>query len=403
MDTKKMKQTLIILSLMAVLGCCKSQTGVLGKRVYETVGNIFSVQFNASSGSLFTRTGSSGTWTYGSGGLSLSGTGTNTADNFIEYSGWYTDLEKSTAEITFTPTSDGNGIGVGFITSFGAPRYYYGLIVLTGANKGQLRFEQYVSGSITNRANSGTTLFNVTNGQEHKLSLRRTPDSMFVTITNTVTNASQSLGYAAQFTSNATVNHYKAGRMAVIWYGGSQTVTNFRYYSPIVKNPRLLFTGDSNMQGCYVGSNSNRYVIKLDSATVARIEVTCGSGNTGADIVNLLPEILLINPRALFVNIGTNGVTQANIDTIRNTCSRNNIPVFLSTIFPLSSGVNSNNSIIRGESGVTLIDFDATLLNGGSGLYSGYDSGDGTHLNAAGDSAVFTQLLSDLGTYLSSD
>lgn len=402
MNIKKMKQTLIILSLIATIGCCKSQTGGLGKRVYDTVGNIFNVQLNASSSSSFIRTGTSGTWTYGSGGLSISGTGTNTADNFIEYP-FYTDLEKRTTELTFTPTSDGNGIGIGYITSYSTARYYYGMIVLTGENKGQLRLETYVGGTITNRANSGTSLFSVTNGQEHKLTLTRTPDSIHLTITNNVTHASQTLGYAMQFTNNSTVCHYKAGRMAIIWYGGSQTVTNFRYYSPIVKNPRLLFTGDSNMQGCYASSNNNRYVIKLDSAVVGRLEVTSGSGNTGSDIVNLLPEILLIKPQALFVNIGTNGVTQANIDTIRNTCLRNNIKVYLSTIFPLASGVNSNNSIIRGETGVTLIDFDATLLNGGSGLYSGYDSGDGTHLNAAGNNVVFTQLMSDLGTYLSVD
>lgn len=397
---KKMKQAFIILSLLAVIGCSKSQvtSGYLGVIVPDSVGNIFNVTFNASSGSLFTRTGSSGTWTYGT-GLSISGAGTNAPDNFIEYTGWYTDLEKNSTELIFTPTSDGNGIGIGYIGS--NSRYYYGRIILSGASKGQLRFESVISGTVTNRVNSGATLFTVTNGDQHKLTLTRTPTLITLTILNTVTNATQTLNYTISYITAVDFDSYKVGREAIIWYGGSQTVTSFRYSSPIVKNPKILFTGDSNMAGAFAGSDANRYSKKLDSAVVARIEVLAGGGNASGDIVNLLPEILLINPQAVLVNIGTNGIQQSDINKIRDTLTAHSIKVYLSTIFPNASGVNAGNSIVRGESGVTLIDLDATLLNGGSVLYPGYDH-DGVHINQAGNAAVYTKLLSDLSTYLSS-
>lgn len=390
-----MKKLLTIILLFS-FGCPKCQSGYLGVISNDPLGNIFNVAFASADSTLFTRNGSSGVWTYGSGSLSISGTGQNNSNNNIYYTNWITDLEKSSCEIIFTPTGDGSGIGLGFAGSNGFDMI--GRIILTGATKGQLRFDGGNAASVNHATSS--TLFSVTNGQQHKLTLTRTPSQVFVTILNTVTSATLTLTYNVDFTTTA-FDSYKAGNIGVFWYGGSQTITNFRYFSTMLKQPRILFTGDSNMQGAYAGSNDARYTIELGNAVKNRLEVVSGGGNTSADIVKLLPEILLITPQSVFVNIGTNGITQSDIDTIRNRLTRNNIKVFLSTIFPTTSGVDGQNSIIRGESGVTLIDFDSTLINGGSVLYSGYvTTGNCCHLNSTGNMAVYTQLFLNLTGYL---
>lgn len=387
-----MKTVVSILCAILLISGCNGQKGYLGLRVSRPIGDIFNVTFSDST--QFTRWGSYGTWTYSEDGLSISGTGTNDGGNILSYTNWVTDLEKSVCELTFTPIEDGAGIGVGFAAS--NSQNMLGKISLTGSTKGRLYFD---GGFGNNRANSGDSLFTVINGDEHKLTVTRTPDSIFVTILNTVTGATQTLSYKVDYTLDGNFDSYKAGKIALFWLGGSQKVTRLRYYTDIYSSPKMVFTGDSNMQGAYADSNNARYAIRLANAVKDRIEIVAGAGNTSQDVVNLLPEILLINPEAVFVNIGTNGITQANIDTIRNVLVRNNIKIYLGTIFPTTSGVNANNSIIRGESGVTLIDFDSTLLNGGSVLYAGY-AANSIHLNAAGNNAVYTQLLSDLIPYL---
>lgn len=391
-----MKQVALLLMLISFFSCSKCQTKYLGYTVPQPeLGTIFSS--NLSSGASFTRTGSSGTWSYNISGLSISGSGTNAPDNFIEYP-WYTNLENNETGVSFTPTADGNGIGVGYVGSNG--RYYYGRIILTGSEKGQLRFDAVQSGIVTNRVNSGSNYFNVENGQQYTLNLKRTQDTIFLTVRNTASLDSQVLKYPLNYSTALNFDSYKTGRMGIFWLGGDQTVTNFYYKSDIKKNPKLLITGDSNMQGAFAGTASSRYGSILDSSTTDRVIIVAGAGNFSGDIINLLPEILLINPVAVMVNIGTNGITEANINTIVSTLSSAGIKVYLMTIFPTVNGVNlSGNAIIRAKTGVTLIDMDATLLNGGSSLYPGYDH-DGLHLNAAGNRAVYDKLKTEFATLL---
>jgi hypothetical protein len=365
------------------------------------IGYIFNTQLTNSALSI--RTGSSGTWSYfNNSWLNISGTGTNAPDNYIEDLGWITDLEKNTRDVFFTPTVDGYGIGIGMIATISGSHYgWFGRIVLTGATKGQLRFEGISADAPVSVSNSGTTYFTVTNGQEHKLSLTRTPDTLTLTITNTVTSATQSLKYAAPYVSGTFQGH-RANHLCIFWYGGSQTITGRRYYSPILRNCKLLFAGDSWSEGAYAGSNANRYFAKLQAVVRDRLEIDAGASNTSADIILLLPEILLLKPHRVLVSIGSNApFTQANVDTIRNVLTRNNIPLYFTTVIPRASGKqNTQNAIIRAETGITLIDYDSTLCNGTSALYSGYNSGDGVHPNAAGNNAVYTQLLVELANYL---
>lgn len=386
---------LLILLVFAL--SCNGQQGYLGLRTEPVIGNIFNVPVGPLSSGLFSRTGTSGTFNYTSNGLEISGTGTGLPDNFIEYSNWYSDIEKSKTEIKFTPISDGNGIGIGYVGS--NTRYYYGRVVLTGSEKGQLRFDAVQSGIVTNRVNSGTSYFNVVNGQEHTLTLERKPDTIYLTISNS--SGSQILKYPQSYANSSTFDSYKAGRIGLFWLGGAQTVKNFSYSTPIRKNPKLLLTGDSNMQGAFAGSYSGRYGTLLQNFFSDRIEIVSGAGNASGDIVALLPEILLINPSAVLVNIGTNGINSGDLNTICSTLQNNGIRVYLMTIFPTGCCPNTTgNTIIRAKSGVTLIDIDATLLNGTSALYTAYNSGDGVHLSSAGNTAVFDYLKTQLAGYL---
>lgn len=364
------------------------------------VGDIFNVPLTSGNSSQFSRTGSSGTWTYST-SLSISGTGVDAPGNFIQYANWTTNLEDCVMQTTFTPSADGYGIGVG--PSFqisGANWGFYAKIILTGATKGQLRYDNYQNGTVTNLANSGTTYFNIVNGNQYNLSLIRTPDTITVKIQNTSTLDSQLLKYPVQYSYGNWYGH-RASKVSLYWFGGSQNISSIKYSTGLLRNPKMLFLGDSYMEGAFAGTESDRYFRKCQLYFSDRLMVDAGASNTSGDCVNLMPEVLLFNPKSVFLDIGTNGITQANVDTIRDQLTRRNIPLYLGTDFPnVSSLRTSQNAIIRGTTGVTLIDFDPTLINGGTNLYPGYAAPDNTHLNTAGNNAVYLKLVSSLTGFL---
>jgi len=392
---KTMKQFFVIIFLLLFLSC-KCQTGYLGvEQEQPEIGTIFSTNLASSASTI--RTGSSGTWVFDGDGLTISGTGTDAADNFLGYN-WFTDIENNESVIEFIPNTDGYGIGLGYAGTNN--RSYYGRVVLYGSEKGKLIFDGVNEGVVTNRANSGTSYFDVVNGELHRLTLKRTPDTIFFKISNMVSLDSQILKYPLNYSTALQFDSYKTGRISIFWHGGGQTVKNFYYKSDIKKNPKLLITGDSNTQGAFAGTASGRYGSLLAASTSDRVIICAGAGNASGDIVNLLPEILLIKPVAVLVNIGTNGVTSGHLDQIISTLSGAGIKVYLSTIFPTGVGVNvPGNAIVRSKTSVPIIDFDSTLLNGGSVLYPAYNH-DGIHLTAAGNEAVYNQLLTEFNNLL---
>lgn len=386
---------LIILLLSPFITLCQRYVGSVN--IPNTVGDFFSTDM--SNGSNFSRAGTDGTFTYASSGLTTSGTVVGSTINIIQYSLWQSNIEKNAYEITFVPTTDGSGIGV----------IHFGIIArvsLTGANKGELFLDQLnTSTAFTNLSNSGTTYFPITNGKTYTLTLRKEANAFYCIIKDVASGASQTIKYDLSY----TVANFLGGSIGtggMCWYGGTQTISKLREYTWVNKNSTAMFLGDSNMQGLGAINWYSRYFDLLQLYFKDQIENAGGSGNTSLDVVNELPEVLKVMPKCVVVNIGTNGITSANIDTIVNTCVRNGIYVYLITILPKPSpyGNNTNNSIIRakiGTTGVTVIDNEAAMDSGYAYLAPGYSNPDSPiHMNIAGNYEFYQTLITPLSTML---
>jgi len=355
---------------------------------YDTKGTIFAD--NMQSNSNYTGYHYAGYWNFSDLGLTMtnSGNSANPYDNFQIYNKWNTNLENSLIEQPFTPLVDCAGIGIGIVGFLnGSLSTYIGRIIPTGANKGKLSYDVCTGTNpyITNLGISSTS-FTITHGSGYKLSLKRTPDSTRVSIIDTLSGASLSVSVFNGFTSS-DFRSQRQGSPGMFWQVGAVRAYNLKYISWVVKHPDMLFTGDSNLQGEYAGSESSTYTQQVASYFNGQYIVDAIASNNSSDIVAILPEIVLQQRKSVFVNIGTNDTDSAtfktNLDNIVTTLTGARIKVYLGTIFPTTSGVESLNSVVRGETGVTLIDLDSTLLNGGSTLYPAYRSVT-VHLNTAG-------------------
>ena len=353
---------------------------------YDTKGTIFADNMQSSSN--YTGYHYAGYWNFSDSGLTItnSGNSANPYDNFQILNKWNTNLENSLIEQPFTPLVDSAGIGiVGFLN--GSLSTYIGRNIPTGANKGKLSYDVCTGTNpyITNLGISSTS-FKITHGRGYKLSLKRTPDSTRVSIIDTLSGASLLVSVFNGYTSS-DFRLQRQGSPGMFWQVGAVRAYNLKYISWIVKHADMVFTGDSNMQGEYAGSENSSYTQQMAAYFNGQYIVDAVASNNSSDIVAILPEIVLLQPKSLFVNIGTNDTDSAtfktNLDNIVTTLTGARIKVYLGTIFPITLGVESLNSVVRAETGVTLIDLDSTLLNGGSTLYPAYRSVT-VHLNTAG-------------------
>lgn len=417
-----MKKLLFILTIYC--NCCQAQDnhavitlspgGLVFNRVYKLDSLKYIFIDSMKSATSFTRygNGSAGAYNYSDSGLTISvfGAGTNGYDSYVQYNSYNTNLEQFTIEQPFTPLGDSAGIGIGTMGTFGvsALSSYVGRIVLSGATRGQLRCDVITGvNTVKNLGNSGTNYFSVTHGRGYILSFKRTPDSLVTRITDTLSGATMSISVQPRYDSVAYFLGWRQSQICLMWYGGKIRTYNMKFYSPVPKRANMLFVGDSNMQGELAGTSSNRFAQQTADYFKGTYAIDAGASDAAVDIIALLPEILLINPKSVFIAIGTNdqlsdsATFKHRLDSIITPIYNAGIKIYLGTIFPTTGGFAALNSVIRAMPNVTIIDFDSTLSNGYSYLCPCYYSGiGGVHLNGAGNTVVANLLKSTLTGYL---
>jgi len=140
------------------------------------------------------------------------------------------------------------------------------------------------------------------------------------------------------------------------------------------------------------------------------------AGNTSADILSRVQaDVISKSPTFCTIKAGTNDVNQgiafttyvANMVAIVRKLREAGIAPVLCTIAPRASkraGTSQTNAWIRryaAQEGIPLIDFNTLLTEPSTGGYiSAYDSGDGTHPNAAGYLAMGNLVNTVLAPFL---
>lgn len=269
---------------------------VLDKGVKKEVGVVFSTAFNnALELARFTNTGSA-TFALSSGKLSVSGGASNYSNFFT--SNYVTLLNKYELSAEFTSTVAGTGLAIGFLN--------LGIRVDTsaGANRGLLYIEN--TGATIATSASALTFTDVTDTL--KISYRRIFQTIYAKVENLTTpsNAPVYLKYTCTLVSGQPTLQ-AISNPAVYAHGGTQLLTKFEYKNLEQQNPDLLVLGDSNTEGWYQATTP--WFRVLQSNFPGYIAMQARQGATAVNISNAIAETIAINPKAVFINIGTNNAS----------------------------------------------------------------------------------------------
>lgn len=377
-------------------------------------GDVYSLTLGASSGSSYTATAPNTTFAFTSGGLTLSG-GAASATNFEAYTAYVTNVAYYTHKITFQPTSDGLGVGVGTHSQNGE---MVGKFVMTGVDKGKVVIETYRSSVTTTRATSSAALSYTNSTDVIELTLTRSLMNWRITAKVVGSSANPvSVEWTDPLTAASIPSYLRAANPAIYAYGGTATVISDQYTIQETTGNELAVLGNSITAGAYAGSVDNMFYSILKKATPGGVSLIAGGSNRTSDQISLLPELLSLGPKIAIFCDGINdpnygdlaATTQANILQWISTCQANNITPVLVEVTPISSSytpvsgsnatmqaaITALNSWMNGLGFVKVVPMSAVFTSSGS-LNAAYNSGDGIHLNEVGNRLYANQLMTAL-------
>ena len=136
---------------------------------------------------------------------------------------------------------------------------------------------------------------------------------------------------------------------------------------------------------------------------------TVPGGRPSPDTNANITKALSYNPDAIILNLPTNDAangytlseTESNFQLIAATAAAANVPIWITTSQPRTSGMNgaaltnimSLRDWITSTYGTRSIDFWSTIANSDGTIASAYDAGDGIHVNDAGHQKLFSRVV----------
>jgi len=324
--------------------------------------------------------------------LALSGAGSYATH--VLRNDWYVNLKTWDIEADFVIDSAGGGLAI--ILKGAIASSYFKI-----DNTGKL-FIDYDYPTLTNAANSGTSLVSFATGETIHVKVSRNYNSVTLTAYNTTTPSNQVAVTANADLSTTGFTFGTVARIAFAQLGGSNTVDNFAYSSKIQEGAEIAVVHDSLGDGYNAGASGLEWINHLASTLNIRVEKLGTSGNKTSDSINSLPELGLLKPKYTLLSIGVNDTTggvslatfQANVTTIINYCrSIGSIPLF--TTVPVTTGsptvIDTYNAwltgTVQGLWGIQVIDITTYLKDGGTSLAAKFSS-DGTHWPYNGHAGV---------------
>lgn len=313
-----------------------------------------------------------------------------------------TCLEKWTVSVkcitpTITASSFGIGIGVRCTNSFtqmnavfrwgwdtGAPAALFMYPLNSTAN-------QLTSGTFTSPGSATTVWFDVTRNKNVYTVTGYQSDHTTVLKTATFT---------MNLTSGGTNQANNTGQWVLENFGGTNIkVLEWNITTPAQKNCDVVWLGDSNMYGMFAVTNAARFAENIATTKNRSFEILAGIGDRTTDILTRLKEVQALKPAFVILSAGRNdiaagtaiGTIQANIDTIISTIESYGIQVKLAGVIASSVDVSAVQTYYTGKPN-TQVNLYTITKSGTTTLNATYDSGDGIHMNGAGNTACATAL-----------
>ncbi len=249
----------------------------------------------------------------GSNQLAFSG-GANTFTQTLDIN-YVTCLEKwamSVSIIADTPTLTSYGLGIGIRSNSSYAQYgVTGYVDLsTNATRGIVR----VYAGSTSVAVS-TTALSFSAGDTIQITISRNYNYISVVASNLTTKAAASVAnYYFVLTYSAPFIMPNSGKFAVYNFGGNQIVTSLSVRSNAIKNPDILFVGDSKTVGYYSGAKAGRFADIVGAHY--QTQVNAGGNDGTVEVLARIPEIISILPKIVVLNIGRNDIGAISAPTI---------------------------------------------------------------------------------------
>lgn len=386
-------------------------------------GDVYDITFDASSGSSYTDTSPNSTFTFTSGGLTVTG-GNGDALNWVEYTTYYTNAFNDRKEITFTPTADGTGLAGLFVGTNSANGKQFGGIITAGVDKGKVRIYSYnTSSGLTSRATSTLALSYTNSTDIVKLTFEK---SMFnYRITAVLVDGSGveigipvAVAWDDPLTNGGVSSNWAPAKSSVFHFGGSQTILTDKYYLGEIIYNEVLFWGDSQSAGGFSANSGNVFGNLLRRYIPGGVTLIAGGGARATDWPNIKAQIFALKPDVMVFEIGANDAIanttlialEALIDTIIKDCLAQGIRPVIQEMYPVGASyvfgslnhaqtvtyITDYNTYIN-TLGITVVPTHAALVSGGN---LAFDAGDGIHISSAGHRVVAESIRSTIAPFV---
>lgn len=296
-----------------------------------------------------------------------------------------------------TGTSYGFGQGMRSYNSYGKFNAIGRFAAYTGGG------ELYLTGgldSVTLNTSARKLVFSA--GDRVVLTVERDGGYLTTNVRNITTNSSL-IDTSYYYSYNSAPYMPNTGKFAIWGFGGQFTVDSICISSNEVKNARLLIGGNSKMQGYLTSGYAQTAPAMLNSNFKTTVLHAGGSDRT-IDFARSLKEVLAQRPQqVVLVDLMSNDIRQgaessatiyARYDSITSVLVAAGIDVYHSPLYETSIDLSGVYAHIVGTYPASKI-----LPTYSVGQLGGNLSGDGVHLNDAGNTALYNAIVQSYKLY----
>lgn len=309
-------------------------------------------------------------------------------------------------DLTFTLQNAGSNFGIAIGTKYqnGANTADMLARLTTGVGAGN---NIYISRSIDG-LNFTTGPSNITLALNDVINLKVTYRNHVFSVQYTNITSGQTTSPVTFTLTNAQSGIPAMGKFALYEFSGTHLIQSIKISSNVVRNPNVMYLGDSKTAGFNATTFANRYADLLN-ATYPSTAIIAGGGNTTLDLGTMLQQVYFTNGRIAVMNIGSNDIrngrtvsqTMATYDSIVSLLTIRGISVY-HIVMPEDStgggtgggvGLTALKNTIAATYPSTYIPNVWNEMSVSNVLKSAYNGGDGIHPNDAGNAAAAADVI----------
>lgn len=256
----------------------------------------------------------------------------------------------------------------------------YAVFIDNGVNAGKVALYQRSIGALYH----STSALSFTPGDEISLSFEKTRANYIATAFagGSTVFVSKPIPYAY----GMQIVNQNTSRAAILASEGTYRINSFSFSSQDEKNVARLAVGDSITHGSFAGSAAQRW------GQIVCDGISAGPSDRVDEVLKHINEMITtIRPVKVFLMIGTNTTTgwQSKYQSAVSQLESAGIEVIKMTPPPRNSrDMSVERDWIVTTYPASYIDCYTPLLGNGTSLNAAFDSGDGTHLNTAGNALI---------------